>query len=210
MEVNVHDLLRLKEPDQLVLAEAAPEWLRASVERAPWVVVRRAARSGPLIPVGVRGFTRGERFAAWVSAEHIAECVSPEQLAERIDWKQAVRSEQIRLFRAMNELSGIYEHYSLTWGPAGSIGFELASGVQTISPTSDLDLIIRVALPLDPLLAARLHQLHKQQSIRVDALIETPFGAVALAEYVERETFAPVLLRTSAGPVFVRNPWSSE
>jgi phosphoribosyl-dephospho-CoA transferase len=208
MEVRVHDLLRLRDPKDLVTDGSTPDWVWTSLERAPWVVVRRAICNGPLVPVGVRGFTRGQRFAASLPISQIVDHVSPEQLADRAGWKPKASLEKIRAFQVMDELSSLYDHYELKWGPAGSVGFELASLSPTVSPTSDLDLIIRTHRPLDPELARNLHRLHGQMAIRVDVLLETPFGAVALAEYAQRVASDSVLLRTYVGPKLVQDPWS--
>jgi hypothetical protein len=41
---------------------------------------------------------------------------------------------------------------------------------------------------------------------RVDAQLETPRGAVSLAEYARGET--PLLLRQAGGPVRISDPWA--
>jgi phosphoribosyl-dephospho-CoA transferase len=44
--------------------------------------------------------------------------------------------------------------------------------------------------------------------VRVDVQIETPSGAIALAEYAAN--LARVALRTQFGPRLVENPWQEE
>ena len=76
---------------------------------------------------------------------------------------------------------------ALPWGPIGSVGFELASGVATATPDSDLDLMIR--LPglcqsiIDELVA--LHDKHfRSIAARVDCQVDTPVGPIGLTELV--------------------------
>ena len=115
----------------------------------------------------------------------------------------------VRLARA---LVPIFHRYGLTWGPTGSVGFECASGVSTTTAASDLDLIIRCedALPVSK--AASLLDDIERVSIgfnacRVDANIETPYGAVSLLEYAR--SGGAILMRTSTQPRLTRNPWSA-
>jgi phosphoribosyl-dephospho-CoA transferase len=53
--------------------------------------------------------------------------------------------------------------------------------------------------------AIRLHADLTKLAVRVDLQLETPLGAVLLAEYVK--TVDTTLLRTAVGPRLVRDPW---
>lgn len=97
-------------------------------------------------------------------------------------------------------------NYDWSWGLTGSVGFELASSTPTARPNSDLDIVIRMPQPLDRETAGVLYGWNTQLPIRIDVQLETPFGAVALAEYARNEK--QVLLRTSSGPKLVDTPWS--
>ena len=66
-ELKTHELLRVRDARDLVKGEALPAWVEESLGRVPWVVVRRALCRGGLIPVGVRGGLREQRFAAWAT-----------------------------------------------------------------------------------------------------------------------------------------------
>jgi phosphoribosyl-dephospho-CoA transferase len=180
--VTPHDLLRL---GRSVSPAGAPEWVGTALAEAPWVVVRRATAGPGLIPVGVRGRTRADRFAFDLDPSTVAEVVRPEDLARRPG---------THLDRARDVL----DPTGWVWGPTGSVGFELATGRPTVTPDSDLDLIIRAAT-LPPLHELRL--LQQDLPPRADCLIETPDGALALAELVSGTRQA--LLRTAAGPRLV-------
>ena len=85
------------------------------------------------------------------------------------------------------------------WGPTGSTGFELATGVFTVNKSSDLDLLIEVPVMMSVYEATSL--LRAMESIataRIDIQLITPKGSVSMSEYVHSET---VLLKTTAGPV---------
>ena len=99
----------------------------------------------------------------------------------------------------------------LCWGPTGSVGFELASGIPTATITSDLDVVIHAPQPLAWQTAEALLTHLGEASARLDVQIETPCGALALAEYVRRGPYgqAALLVRTSAGPGWVDDPWQS-
>ncbi len=76
-----------------------------------------------------------------------------------------------------------------------------------VTQDSDLDVIARVPSPLSRDRARRLHAGLAVLPLRVDVQLETPAGAVALAEYAGAG--ARVVLRTRAGPRWVANPWEA-
>ena len=65
MEYIAHDLLQLKEEAKLISYTPIPEWVEYSLAKAPFVVVRRAVHRDKLIPIGVRGERRNQRFGAF-------------------------------------------------------------------------------------------------------------------------------------------------
>jgi phosphoribosyl-dephospho-CoA transferase len=208
MGAIVHDLLRVRGSDALVNPDPAPEWVNEALSRAPWVVVRRAPLEGEFIPVGVRGQNRGERFASFVHSSSIVECVSPENLSSSRAWKKAVRLEELPAMRALLRVDAIIQGSDLHWGPSGSVGFELASGVPVALRTSDLDLIVRLSdLRVPPPLTGKLLAIVERietTRVRVDLLLETQKGAMALLEYAGGGT--NLLLRTIHGPRLIPHP----
>jgi phosphoribosyl-dephospho-CoA transferase len=97
----------------------------------------------------------------------------------------------------------VLDDTGLPWGPTGSVGFELATGIPTATTASDLDLLIRVyhGLPGALTLLAALHREFRSHAVRVDCQVETHSGAAALAELVDGQ--ADVMMRTAAGPRLV-------
>lgn len=199
-----HDLLGLAGPEALACGGPLPVWARESLARAPWVVVRRVAPDQGLWPVGVRGARRDERLAAWLAGAAIERRLSPEDLAAARAWRAPARRGWP--FTPALELSeAALARAGLAWGPAGSVGFELATGIAAAGAASDLDLVVRAPARLTRALARELWARLAASPVRVDAQVEAPAGAFALAEYAAGT--ATVALRTAAGPRRVADPW---
>lgn len=193
-----HDLFWGLTPD--ALPPNAPTWAVAVAQVGLPVVVRRAIPDADRIPVGLRGTTRAERLAAWLEPAAVLRRRAPEDL--RI-------TERCRALPALDTLARVQarlDDLGLPWGPTGAAGYELASGWPALHAASDLDLLIRCAAPLPRDRArALLASLQAQALCRLDILLETPLGGVALADWAGD---APgVLLKTAAGPRLVRDPW---
>lgn len=189
-----HDLLRLS--GATVLPVGAPAWAVHALRLTPWVVVRRGPAPDGLIAVGVRGFTRSDRYGTYMALDQVREVVAPEALVHNTVGRVLPALCAVRSVRPLLDNKG------LAWGPTGSVGFELATGHAIVTPDSDLDLLIRtcdVAGVLPTLM--RLHHEFDALAGRVDCQVETRTGAVALAELVGD---APdVLVRTTDGPRLV-------
>ena len=202
-----HDLLRLRDPDELRAAAGLPRWANAALAKAPLVVVRRAPAPDGLVAVGIRGALRHQRLAAMVPRAAIDEHIAPERLAAEAGWDRSPRRAGIPALAALEAVSALLAGLGLAWGPTGSVGFELASGTPTARADSDLDLLVRRAARW-PLSAARYALAGLDPlGVRADVQIETPIGSVALREYARGR--APVLLRTPHGPRLVGDPWQA-
>ena len=204
---SVHTLLRLRYIDDLIWEEGRPDWAVSALQLAPWLVVRRAAPRPRLWPVGIRGGLRLQRCAAWLPDAAVEDFVTPERLVATRSWRQRPCADAIPALALLDEVEAIlHAHgYAGRWGPGGSVGFELASTLPCVSPNSDLDLVLRAHEPVDVRDAAALWAALSQLPARIDALLETPVGAVALAEYARGK--GVVMLRTSQGSRLVADPW---
>jgi phosphoribosyl-dephospho-CoA transferase len=186
-----HDLLRLS--GARVLPPDAPPWARRALGVTPWVVVRRSSAPMGLVAVGVRGTSRSERHATTVDPDDVREVVKPEDLAHALPHPDR----EFGALRGLHTVRGVLDDTGLPWGPTGSVGFELATGIPTATTESDLDLLVRVSGGSVPDLAA-LHREFRALAVRVDCQIETPSGAVSLAELAGGQS--DVMVRTAAGP----------
>ncbi|MGF6725531.1 phosphoribosyl-dephospho-CoA transferase [Paraburkholderia sp. GAS41] len=202
-----HDLLRLR---RLASFDSEPDWVRAAFAAAPFAVVRRAQSAFGVIAIGVRGHGRAQRYGTWAEAADVEAVIAPEDLADSLP----ADTERLALpaFALYADLRREAQSLAaFAWGPTGSVGFELASGVPTVTATSDLDLLIRAPRPL-----AREHagqilselESHAQRAgIRVDVQLETPAGGIALAEWAAGKP--RVMARHAQGPRLLADPWTA-
>jgi phosphoribosyl-dephospho-CoA transferase len=197
-------MLRLAGGAVLRYEGVVPAWVPASLARAPWVVVRRALAQDGQIPVGIRGRTRGERFAALLAADSVTERVSPEDLAAARSWRHMSRARSVRSLRVLDAVDVVFASLGLIWGPTGSVGFELATGVPSAGVASDLDVVIRAPQPWSLEYAREIADCLNRLTARVDAQLDVPAGAVTLDEYARG---GPVLLRAPDGRGLTRDPW---
>jgi phosphoribosyl-dephospho-CoA transferase len=202
-----HDLLRLREPIALTVDAPVPSWVDAALRSIPWVVVRRGHVRNGMVPVGVRGTTRQQRFAAFLAVAEIAERLSPEDLAVSPDIVAPQRRDAVPALSALARVAPVLARRGYEWGPGGSVGFELATGVPTATVSSDLDVILRHDRRLEPSAAADLRAVLTEAAdpARIDVLLETPRGGVSLADLAARP--AQVLVRTPEGPRLAADPW---
>jgi phosphoribosyl-dephospho-CoA transferase len=185
--------------------ERCPLWVEHSLREAPLVVVRRAKSFAEIIPVGVRGSLRNQRFAAFLAPVSIRRRITPEQLSATGGRLSKARIQEIAGLKALAVIEEQLASFSLAYGPTGSIGFELASGLPTATSASDLDLLIRAPQRLPIQLAQELVSIFSGRPCRVDAQLETPRGALSLAEYASGQR--PLLLRQDGGPILVDDAW---
>ncbi len=193
-----HDLLWGLTPTQL--PEDAPAWVGEALGLGQPVVVRRALTTPDQIPVGVRGALREQRFATLLPRSLVERRVRPEALIDievcGQDWPAL---QALHYLRPSLKVSG------WSWGVSGSAGFELATGLPTLHQQSDLDLILRAPQALSRDQAADLLQQLDNPFCRVDLQLQTPLGAVALAEWAG--TARRVLLKQAGGAQLVLDPW---
>ncbi|KIL03717.1 phosphoribosyl-dephospho-CoA transferase [Stutzerimonas stutzeri] len=195
-----HDLLWGMTPAQL--PADAPAWAVAVLAAGQPVVVRRARVAAGLVAVGLRGATRDQRLAALMPVEAIAHRLAPEELLGRR------ATEDLPVFRVLAELRPLLDALGHAWGVTGSAGFQLATGLPTVHPDSDLDLLLRAERPLPRSEARPLLQLLEGRACRVDLQLETPLGGVVLGEWAGGA--ARVLVKAAEGPRLVSDPWATE
>ncbi|GLZ88780.1 phosphoribosyl-dephospho-CoA transferase [Metapseudomonas resinovorans] len=193
---NPHDLLWGMTIDQL--PAPAPAWAQQALAAGHPVVVRRALCQPGLVAVGIRGTSRDQRLAALMPIYSIQRLLSPEQLRPR-----AVAD--FPALRALETVAPILAATGLPWGPTGSVGFQLATGMAVLHEASDLDLILRTPNQFDRQQARLLLATLADAPCRIDLQLETPNGAVALREWAGEAR--RVLLKCAEGARLVDNPW---
>jgi phosphoribosyl-dephospho-CoA transferase len=199
----VHDLLRLRTPELTAACVSEPSWVNASLERSSWVVVRRALAPKGLVAIGVRGEGRHQRWGAFISLEQIAERATPCDLRTRT---MSDRIASLPAVQSLRYLETQFSQLALEWGPGGSIGYEIASGVSSATHDSDLDLIIRASERVDLALARDILATIRTVPARVDPRIETPYCGFSLQEYCDNKN-RKILVRTPTGCALSDDPW---
>jgi len=202
---RAHDLLKLRRlPEQ----PGEPAWVRSAFACAPFAVVRRAESAAGFVAIGVRGAQRNERYGTWAEAGDIEAVIAPEDLA---GMPPSVDRAPCPVYKILNTVRQTRCLSAFTWGPTGSAGFELATGLPMVTSSSDLDLLIRTPTPLSMdtarALLAELIAHATRVGARIDVQLETPAGGVALAEFASNK--ARVLVRGAQGPRLVADPWAA-
>lgn len=205
--LHAHDLLWLSGMPTAADGSPLPDWAFAACRRNAPAVVRRAPR-GPdgAVPVGLRGQARHERLAATVAGSAITRVATPEALAAAV---QAIAHDApFPALRALRALAPGFDALGWAWGPTGSTGFMLASGLPVLRMDSDLDLVVRMAHPPRAAQCERLVRLLDSAECRVDLQIDTGRGGFALRDWLAspRRT----LLKTDSGPRLTADPWSDQ
>jgi phosphoribosyl-dephospho-CoA transferase len=202
--LHVHDLMLLREASAVISTQGDRACPYLNPDQRPWVVVRRGRISDGLIPVGVRGAQRHERCAGFTRLSEVLETRRPDQL-------RLMRAEDSRrglqAFRTLSYLESHLAGVDMTWGPGGSVGYELASGIPAAGADSDLDFILLAPGKLEITEAEDLWRIISSAPGKVDALVETPFCGFSLEEFVTTPS-RKILLRTSDGRILGSNPWN--
>src|ERR1700760_1103103 len=137
--LHVHDLIVLRTESAVLSTQGGPACPCLNPNQRPWVVVRRGRISDGLIPVGVRGSQRHERCAGFTELNEVSETRRPDQLRLLLaeDSRRALQA-----FRTLSYLESNLVGLDMNWGPGGSVGYELASGIPAVRSGSDLDFIL--------------------------------------------------------------------
>ncbi len=148
-----HDLIRLREPIALAADGPAPSWVEAVLRRTPWVVVRRGQVRDRMAPVGVRGLTRSQRFAALVAVAEEHDRLSPARPWPILDTSSsrneldAVPTLTVHLARSHHILARPLSPL----GPATSSASRWAvTGTRLAAHQGDLDLFLRQDRRVEP------------------------------------------------------------
>ena len=204
---RTHDLLEI-DPKQFICCHASfPEWAVEELQRTPFVVVRRGLASEEMIPVGVRGVQRNQRWAAMCSLKLVKNILAPPQLLRRSVPKS--REDAIAAFRVLRIMKEQWRDLDHSWGPGGSTGFELAAGGNVAKPESDLDIVIYAVGRITRDMSKFLHAQTLNLPAAVDVRVETPLCGFSLEEFARRSP-GEILLRTPSGIALGTDPWSDE
>lgn len=205
--IRTHDLLEIDPARFLSLDVSAPEWAAEGLRMAPFLVVRRGLISEQTIPVGVRGRERNQRWAAFCHPELVKSITTPQQLRKRA--VSTLRADSVPAFRSLSLLEECWTGLDRPWGPGGSVGFELATGINAARPESDLDIVLYADGRITTDEAKSLCGFASGLPSAVDIRVETQTYGFSLKEYAHQGS-APILLRTPNGVKLGSLPWSEK
>ena len=201
MEMNPHDLIRIKKEEDLLADLPLPAWVSESLNLAPFVVVRRSHSPDGKIPVGVRGRERGQRFPAWLPEKKAVAVITPYKLMVSANSTRINDPGAPAAIRSLRRITSLLQNTGYRWGPTGSVGFELAANTTTVKEDSDLDILIDLPEFVPILSATRLMEdLQRRTLVRVDVQLNTPQGSLALADYIGA---GKVLVKGNSGPLLL-------
>jgi phosphoribosyl-dephospho-CoA transferase len=200
--VRAHDILWITRDAEL-FPEVQPAWVRDALSQMPVVVARRAEAPPGFAAVGVRGPSRELRFAALVKVSDIRDLRTPESLAAERGWRENQAGIPAGLREALVLFDELGDTEKFVWGPVGSVGYELATGLPVTTDESDVDVLIRCDVPPDRLMLSSIRDLAKKGVAHFDVIFEGPPGAVALEELHSHQ----VLLKTRQGPRIAAFSW---
>ncbi len=201
---RVHDLLLLRSGVVRSAGVAKPAWVSSSRPGNLWVVVRRANAPDGLVAAGIRGIHRHQRWGGFIHLADVKQRLCPSQLSSRM-----ARPARLALpvLAALSWLERQLGRSELDWGPVGSVGFELATGRQVITTTSDLDLVLFSPMRFTRATARDLWSVMSTPPAKVDVRVETPHCGFSLEEFA-REGTEQVLVRLPTIRRLAADPWS--
>ena len=210
MELKPHDLVQIRGIDELIFIQPFPDWAVSSLTKSPFVVVRRAEPFDNCTPIGIRGYNRGQRFGAYLSAKHLLNVITPYSLSDTSNWKALYTGSFPLAIKSLLRIKPILDRSGYNWGPTGSAGFEVATGSKVLKDSSDLDLVLDMPNRIGLKWANELLQaIQDMATIVVDIQLNTPIGGMSMKEYINYNT---VLIKTNKGPVLkkAQSIWSPE
>jgi len=119
----------------------------------------------------------------------------------------AVRRESVPALSSLQLLEDRWTGFDCSWGPGGSVGFELATGSHVAKPKSDLDIVIYAdrRIPVDE--AKSLCGFASDLPAAVDIRVENSTCGFSLREYASQNP-GPILLHMPCGVRLGVDPWS--
>ena len=197
MGLKAHDLVEIAEGSEL-LSIRTPVWATGAVGGSRTVVVTRGQAPQGFLCVGIRGRTRRERHPALLREQDVKSWRTPESLAAEKKWSGYTGITRLPALQSLALVAEYAEQEHLDWGPVGSVGYELATGVPTVCANSDLDVVMRCNVRLDFRRLKELQELASSAPAPVDVILEGPLGGVALWEFLRSPERC--LIKTSLGP----------
>jgi phosphoribosyl-dephospho-CoA transferase len=202
--LQVHDLLLLRSGIVSSADVTKPAWVTLLESNNLWVVVRRATTPDGFVAVGIRGSNRQQRWGSFADLADVKERLRPSQLSFHMARRTRIAMPALA---ALSWLEGQLGRSELDWGPVGSVGFELATGQQVVTETSDLDITLFAQTQFSKEAARDLWSVMRAAPAKIDVRVETPHCGFSLEEYA-REGTEKILIRLPESRKLAANPWA--
>jgi phosphoribosyl-dephospho-CoA transferase len=150
------------------------------------------------------GINRNQRWGGFADSADVKERLRPSQLSSQM--AHHTRS-AIPALESLSWLEEQLDKSELDWGPVGSVGFELATGRQVVTGTSDLDIALFAPTRFTRGAARNLWNVMRAAPAKIDVRVETPNCGFSLEEYA-REEAEKVLVRLPESRYLAPDPWS--
>ncbi|MCI2170098.1 malonate decarboxylase holo-ACP synthase [Schleiferilactobacillus perolens] len=203
--IKVGDLADLKPVDP---SRPMPDWALTMLQQAPYVIVRRGPQDG-VIPVGIRGYQKRQRFPALLPVERVTpdQLVTPQQVIANQHLRQLAPDRlALPAFQALQRATAVLRDYH--WGVGGSLQFELVTGLPMANENSDLDIIMDLPpQDLSVTQARALLQALNQTAAHADVQVVAGQDGFSLEEYANH-TSHTVMVKSAAGPLLTVDPWA--
>lgn len=198
MELRVHDFVWITK-NPVFRPLDAPAWVAEVLAKSRVVVVRRAAAPPGWLSVGIRGPARHQRHSCFLRRDGVESYQSPEFLAASKSSKAFSHSSRgLPVWNALKLVSDCVTKRKFIWGPIGSVGYGLATGMDVLTDISDLDIIVRLSAAPNLEILKEFRQALRFDGLRADITLESSIGGVDLNEYLNRPDSS--LIKTSRGP----------
>lgn len=192
--MKVHDIVKWESIDHLEKTTPIPDWVYDAPAAKSFGVVRRMPIMNDMVPIGLRGNTREQRFGTFIHKSRIVEVMTPIELVDRIEGY----TNEIHL-PTLKKIKQAFEQFNLRWGPTGSVGFELATAISVTTERSDIDVCIYME-EIDRELLIEVGKFLETLERRVDVQVEmASVGAFLLHDFLKHEKLGFVI-RTPFGP----------
>lgn len=203
----VHDLLFFEQNTKLIVPMALPDWTKEILKRCPIGIIRRDMFKDNLVPIGIRGLNKSQRLAAYLPKDKIVQRLTPKKiLQDYLQGKMQPLDASLPLWQSLEKNIPLLTSLAMEVGIGGSAQFELATKIQMVKKTSDLDLIVSVTDPLTQTEAKALLNDLNRFGVHVDLQMVSAQNGFSLEEYAFQQT-NKIMLKTPKGPILTAQPW---
>lgn len=202
---NVHDLVFFSDVTDLTYAGSCPDWVATAVMRAPVGVIRRGQAPAGMLPVGIRGSNKSQRFGAYLPVTAVTDHLTSQEI--RHFGRSNRQDKMLPIWQALDQINPYLDTHQYDWGLSGSAAYELVTGIPTVNQNSDLDFIAFNQEQLTPPKAQHLLDWLNSFGPHADVQIMRGQAGFSLEDYCYHHGQG-VLVKSLQGPYLSADPWN--